>query len=390
MNYKISHPNKTINCTINLPSSKSISNRLLIIQSLCREYFNIKNLSDSNDTKVLKKGLSQNNGSINIEEAGSSLRFLTAYLSIKEGKEFILTGSKRIRERPIKELIDALQSLGADIEYIDKEGFAPLRIRGKILKEKEIYIDSNISSQFISALLLIAPTLKKGLTINMMGSSVSTSYIEMTLQLMDLFGVKSDWNKNIITVRHQKYIPKEITVEADWSAASFWFQVACLSKDCKIQLNGLYKKSLQGDIAVLELFSQMGVKSTFINNTLILEKNKNIKIKKEINLIRTPDLYQPLKCALFALNQDSNIKGIGTLKNKETNRIIAVENELKRLLEKKPIRTYNDHRMAMSFAPLSLIFEELEIEDIRVVKKSYNNFWKDLQKAGFKIYPSTH
>lgn len=389
MNYKISHPSRTINCTIDLPSSKSISNRLLIIQSLCKEDFNIKNISNSNDTKVLKKGLSQENGNINIDDAGSGLRFLTAYLSIKKGKEFTLTGSKRIRERPIKELVEALQSLGADIEYIKKEGFAPLKIRGCKLKSKEIWINSSISSQFISALLLIAPTLEKGLTINMKGSSVSTSYIKMTLELMNLFGIKSDWNKNIITIKPQKYIPKEITVEADWSAASFWFQIACLSKDCKIKLNGLDKKSLQGDIEVLELFSQLGVKSSFVNNSLILEKKK-MQLSKEVNLIKTPDLYQPLKCSLFGLNQHLTIKGTDTLKNKETNRIIAVENELKRVLEKNPIRTYNDHRMAMSFAPLSLVFEEVEIEDIHVVKKSYNNFWKDLQIAGFIIYSSTH
>ena len=385
MNYKISHPTKTINCTVDLPSSKSISNRLLIIQALCKEKFDIKNLSKSNDTIVLIKGLNKEKGTIHINEAGSSLRFLTAYLSAKKGKEYILTGSQRIKERPIKELVDVLRSLGAEIKYVEKEGFAPLRIKGKELNSKEIDINASISSQFISALLLIAPTLKEGLVINLKNHIVSIPYIKMTLKLMKVFGIQSEWTKNTIKIHPQKYIPKKITVEADWSSASFWFEIACLSQHCKIKLNGLSEDSLQGDMEVLNLFSQIGVKSTFKKNSLILEKSNKIYLKKEIDLIKTPDLYQPLKCSLFALKKHAKIKGLDTLKDKESNRIISVENELERVVERKSIRTYNDHRIAMSFAPLSLIFGELEIENIEVVNKSYPNFWKDLEIAGFTI-----
>ena len=385
MNYKISHKTKTINCTINLPSSKSISNRLLIIQALCKAKFHIDNLSNSNDTKVLIKGLNKKNGTINIDDAGSSFRFLTAYLSTKKGEEYILTGSHKIKERPIKELVDILRSLGAEIKYVEKEGFAPLKIKGKELSSKEININANISSQFISALLLIAPTLKEGLIINLKNHIVSIPYIEMTLKLMKLFGIQSEWTKNTIKIHPQKYVPKEITVEADWSSASFWFEIACLSQDCNIKLNGLSEDSLQGDMEILNLFSQIGVKSTFKKNSVILEKSNKIYLKKEIDLIKTPDLYQPLKCSLFALKKHAEIKGLDTLKYKESNRIISTENELERVVERKSIRTYNDHRIAMSFAPLSLIFGELEIENIEVVNKSYPNFWKDLEIAGFTI-----
>ena len=389
MNYKVSHPTKVVECEIDLPTSKSISNRLLIIQSLCEEDFQIKNLSNSDDTIMLKKALTSDTKTIDVGAAGTSLRFLTAYLATKEGREFILTGTARMKERPIKKLVEALQNLGAEIEYVEKEGFPPLRIKGTNLKGGEITIDGTISSQFISALLLIAPILKNGLTLKIEGKIVSKPYIEMTLNLMQEFGVLHSWNGNKIEIKPQKYVAKNIAVEADWSAAAFWFEIASLSDNCTIKLNWLAVNSIQGDIRVQEIFEKLGVSSVFKNNTLILTKNKNINFPKHINLLATPDLYQPLKCTLSALNNTSKIKGLQTLKDKETDRFSAVETELKKLTSTKIIATYKDHRMAMSFAPLSLKFGELIIKDVEVVSKSYPNFWEDLQKGGFTIVPST-
>jgi 3-phosphoshikimate 1-carboxyvinyltransferase len=389
MNYNISHPTKVINCEIDLPSSKSISNRLLIIKALCKEEFEIKNLSDSDDTIALQKVLVNDTKTIDVGASGTTFRFLTAYFSTQVGKDFILTGTDRMKERPIKELVDALQSLGAEIEYVEKEGFPPLRIKGIDLKGGEITIDGTISSQFISALLLIAPTLKNGLNFKIEGKIVSKPYIKMTLKLMQEFGVDSSWNGNRIEVNPQNFIAKNFEVESDWSVATFWFEIAALSKSCNIKLNGLSEKSIQGDKKATAIFKKLGVSSVFENNTLILTKNKNINFPKHINLLAIPDLYQPLKCTLFAVNNNPEIRGIQTLKDKETNRIDAVEKELIKLTSSKIIETYKDHRMAMSFAPLSLKFGEIQINNAEVVSKSYPNFWKDLEKGGFKIFPLT-
>ena len=389
MNYKVFHPTKVVECEIDLPSSKSISNRLLIIKALCKEDFEIKNLSDSDDTISLQKALVNNTETIDVGAAGTTFRFLTAYLAIREGKECILTGTDRMKERPIIELIGALQSLGAEIKYTEKEGVPPLKITGKDLKGGKITIDGSVSSQFISALLLIAPTLKNGLNLKIEGEIVSKPYIKMTLKLMQEFGGESSWNGNTIEVKPQNYIAKNFEVESDWSVATFWFEIAALSKSCNIKLNGLSEKSIQGDKKATAIFKKLGVSSVFENNTLILTKNKNINFPKHINLLAIPDLYQPLKCTLFAVNNNPEIRGIQTLKDKETNRIDAVEKELIKLTSSKIIETYKDHRMAMSFAPLSLKFGEIQINNTEVVSKSYPNFWKDLEKGGFKIFPLT-
>ena len=389
MNYKVSHPTKVVECEIDLPSSKSISNRLLIIKALCKEDFEIKNLSDSDDTISLQKALVNNTETIDVGEAGTTFRFLTAYLAIREGKECILTGTDRMKERPIIELIGALQSLSAEIKYTEKEGAPPLKITGKDLKGGKITIDGSVSSQFISALLLIAPTLKNGLNLKIEGEIVSKPYIKMTLKLMQEFGGESSWNGNTIEVKPQNYIAKNFEVESDWSAATFWFEIAALSKSCNIKLNGLSEKSIQGDKKATAIFKKLGVSSVFENNTLILTKNKNINFPKHINLLAIPDLYQPLKCTLFAVNNNPEIRGVQTLKDKETNRIDAVEKELIKLTSSKIIETYKDHRMAMSFAPLCLKFGEIQINNAEVVSKSYPNFWKDLEKGGFKIFPLT-
>ncbi|MDB4250823.1 3-phosphoshikimate 1-carboxyvinyltransferase [Flavobacteriales bacterium] len=390
MNYKISHPTKVVECEIDLPASKSISNRLLIIQALCKQEFEITNLSRSEDTKSLQKALKATNATIDVGAAGTSFRFLTAYLSTLIGNSYILTGNNRMKERPIKELVDALLELGVEIKYLEKMGFPPLEILGADITENKVNIDGKISSQFISALLLISPTLKNGIKLKISGEIVSKPYIIMTLKLMEEFGISHTWQENIIEIKPQKYSAKNYNIEADWSAASFWYEIASLSTNCNITLNGLTENSIQGDRKVSELFNNLGVQTKFENGSIILTKKEEKDISKKINLINTPDLYQPLKCTLFAKNLTTKFLGLQTLKDKETNRIKAVEKELLKLNTTKKITTYKDHRMAMSFAPLCLKYETLQINDVDVVGKSYPNFWNDLKKGGFIITPLTH
>ncbi|CAI8201331.1 MAG: 3-phosphoshikimate 1-carboxyvinyltransferase [Cryomorphaceae bacterium] len=390
MNYKISHPTKMVECEIDLPASKSVSNRLLIIQALCKQEFAITNLSNSEDTKSLQKALKATATTIDVGAAGTSFRFLTAYLSTLDGNRFILTGSNRMKERPIKELVDSLLELGVEIKYLDKSGFPPLAILGTNITENKVSIDGKISSQFISALLLIAPTLKNGIKLKIPGEIVSKPYIIMTLKLMEEFGISHTWQENTIKIKPQKYSAKNYNIEADWSAASFWYEIASLSSNCNIALNGLTENSIQGDSKVRELFKNLGVQTKFENGSIMLTKKEEKDISKEINLINTPDLYQPLKCTLFAKNLTTKFLGLQTLKDKETNRIKAVEKELLNLVTTKEITTFKDHRMAMSFAPLCLKYDTLQINDVAVVEKSYPNFWNDLKKGGFIITQLTH
>ncbi len=385
MNYKISHPTKVVNCEIDLPSSKSISNRLLIIQALCKENFMIENLSDSDDTKSLELALNSKSNLIDVGAAGTTFRFLTSYLSTLVGEEYILTGSERMKERPIKELVDSLKELDAEIEYIEEENFPPLKIKGVKLKSKKIKIDGSVSSQFISSILLVSPTIKGGLELEIEGELVSKPYVLITLNLMKEFGIKWHWTGNKITIEEQSYKAKNYTVESDWSAATFWFQSASLSENCNIKLNGLAENSIQGDEEVREIFKNLGVESEFVNKQLILTKIPEGTFPEKVDLIETPDVYPSLKCTLFSKGISAEISGIQTLKDKETNRISAVENELRKLHESKIIETYNDHRMAMSFAPLCLKYGKLQINNAEVVSKSYPNFWEDLKKGGFKI-----
>ena len=390
MNYKISHPTKVVECEIDLPGSKSISNRLLIIQALCKQEFAITNLSSSEDTKSLQKALKATNATIDVGAAGTSFRFLTAYLSTLVGNRYILTGNNRMKERPIKELVDALLELGIEIKYLEKMGFPPLKIIGTNITENKVSIEGKISSQFISALLLISPTLKNGIKLKISGEIVSKPYIIMTLKLMEEFGISHTWQENIIEIKQQKYSAKNYNIEADWSAASFWYEIASLSTNCNITLNGLTENSIQGDRKVSELFNNLGVQTKFENGSIILTKKEEKDISKEINLINTPDLYQPLKCTHLSKNLTTKFLGVQTLKNKETDRIKAVEKELLKLNKTKTITTYKDHRMAMSFAPLCLKYDTLQINDVDVVGKSYPNFWNDLKKGGFIITPLTH
>ena len=388
MNYKISHPTKIIECEINLPASKSISNRLLIIQALSKENFRINNLSNSDDTIYLKEALKKKSRNINSGAGGTTFRFLLSYLATKKGEEVILNGTNRIKERPIKELINVLRTLGADIDCLGGEYLPPLRIKGKELIGGKVSIEGNISSQFISSLLMIAPTLKKGLWLTMKGGIVSKPYIQMTLEIMKEYGITYNWKGKTIKISPQEYIPKKFNVESDWSAASFWFEIAALSDKCRIVLLGLNRNSLQGDSNVINLFSYLGVIAEFRDNSLILRKEKDVNSIHKIDLINTPDLYQPLKCTLFALNKNVEFTGIKNLKNKETDRILSLKSELKKINISNIFKTYNDHRMAMSFAPLSLKFGPLQINNVEVVSKSYPNFWKDLKKGGFIINPS--
>jgi len=322
---------------------------------------------------------------IDVGAAGTTFRFLTSYLSTLVGEEFILTGTDRMKERPIKELVDSLKELDAEIEYIEEENFPPLKIKGAELKSKKIKIDGSVSSQFISSILLVSPTIKGGLELEIKGGLVSKPYVLMTLNLMKEFGIKWDWTGNKITIEEQSYKAKNYTVESDWSAATFWFQIASLSENCNIKLNGLAKNSIQGDKEVRGIFKNLGVESEFENKQLILTKRPAGTFPEKVDFIETPDIYQSLKCTLFAKGISTKTLGIQTLKNKETNRISAVENEMKKLHQEKIIETYNDHRMAMSFAPLCLKYGKLQINNAEVVSKSYPNFWEDLKKGGFKI-----
>ena len=385
MNCRISHPTNIIECEIDLPSSKSISNRLLIIQALCKDSFNIINIASSDDTIILEQSLKLHDNSIDVGDAGTAFRFLTAYFSIIEGVSLTLTGSIRLKERPIADLVDALRSLGADIQYLDKEGYAPIKIVGRHLLGGEISIKSNISSQFISALLLIAPTLEEGLTIKMSGEIVSASYIEMTLSIMEHFGVDVSWEGDVMHILPQEYIAKDYLVESDWSAAAFWFQIASLSKSTYIKLNGLTEDSIQGDMRVMGIFSNLGVYSYFKNDSLILERNTSFTFPRSINLLSTPDIYMSLRSTLFAHNIESKLYGLTTLKHKESDRIKSLEIELAKIKSLKRINTYNDHRIAMSLAPLCLRYGEILIQNSSVVSKSYPNFWKDLSKGSFRV-----
>ena len=389
MNYKISHPTRIIECEINLPASKSISNRLLIIQALSKDNFRINNLSNSDDTVYLKEALKNKSRNIFSGAGGTTFRFLLSYLATKTGEEVILNGTNRIKERPIKELINVLRTLGADIDCLGGGYLPPLRIKGKNIIGGKVSIDGDISSQFISSLLMIAPTLKEGLRLKIKGEIVSKSYIQMTLKIMKEYGITYSWKGNVIKISPQKYLPKKFDVESDWSAASFWFEIAALSDKCRIILNGIYKNSLQGDSNVINLFSYLGVIADFRDNSVILRKEEDVNNIDKIDLINTPDLYQPLRCTSFALNKNIKFTGIHTLKNKETDRILSLKSELKKINISNIFKTYNDHRMAMSLAPLSLKFGPLQINNVEVVSKSYPNYWKDLKKGGFIINPST-
>lgn len=408
MKYQVSTRVKHIEGNINLPASKSISNRALIINALAYSPFPVYNLSTSDDTKVLQSALFSNNTKFDIGHAGTAMRFLTAFLAKIVG-EWEITGSERMQQRPIKILVDALIQLGAKIEYLKNEGYPPLKILGSHLKGGVLELDGSISSQYITALLLIAPTIEGGLTLKLKGEITSKSYIELTLKLMQKFGILYDWQENEITVPEQNYLPIDFTCEADWSGASYWYQLIALADSGKIMLENLYLDSLQGDANIAAWFTRFGVQSVQKKNGVELVKTENIAPKTlELNFIENPDVAQTMACLCVAKNIAFHFSGLKTLKIKETDRIEALQNELakfgakvtepapgelawngeivKEMASENPlVETYHDHRMALAFAPMALAGLQMQINDPMVITKSYPGFWNDLKSIGFSI-----
>ncbi len=407
MDFLISHTSKSINADLILPPSKSISNRALIIQALCQSKPKLLNLSKSSDTQSLVQALQPTSKTIDIGDAGTSMRFITAYLSQQEGS-YILTGSDRMKERPIGHLVEALNSIGADINYLEKDGFPPLAINGKALEGGKVDIFTSVSSQFVSALLLIAPTLKKGLSLSLKGELLSKPYIKMTLDMMRYFGIQSSWTNNTIQVEPQNYVSKDLKVESDWSALAFILQAMSIAKSAQVSISGLSKDSWQGDSYVLNLFEKFGLQYEFKDEKLYLKKlNKGLNGDYNVNLIDTSDLAQAYCCTLSALSKSAKIKGLNNLKLKESHRLKALHMELNKIgqnnrysegniqLESSVLHTptesfdsHNDHRMAMCLAPFALLFD-IKIKNIEVVNKSYPSYWEDLKKMGFTISPLT-
>ena len=401
----VSHLNRIIKVELSLSGSKSISNRLLILKSIFPS-LKIKNKSESQDTVILERALKSSTNFKDVGHAGTAMRFLTAYYSILEDKEIILKGSKRMHERPIYPLIDCLKLIGADISYLEKDGFPPIKIRGKKLNFQKVEISSSLSSQFISAILLIAPKLTGGLVVELKGKLISKPYIEMTLSLLNDLGIKTSFNGKSITVGNiEKIQQKTINVESDWSSASYWYSIVALSELAEVKLKDFYKNSIQGDSVLFKYYKKMGVRTTFLKNKIILTKIKDFVYPKNIslNLVDCPDIAQTIAVTCFGLGISCNLNGLQTLNIKETKRLIALKNELTKLggkiditesslklfkaeEQKKNIiiNTYNDHRMAMSFAPLALK-NLIIIKDPKIVIKSYPKFWKDLKQAGFLI-----
>ncbi|MEI6274959.1 MAG: 3-phosphoshikimate 1-carboxyvinyltransferase [Prolixibacteraceae bacterium] len=405
----LSKPDSRISGEITLPASKSISNRVLIINALSYSSFPVKNLSDCDDSIVMDKVLQSDTNRFDIGHAGTAMRFLTAYLSKIVG-EWHLTGSERMQQRPISILVDALRKMGAQIEYTGIEGFPPLKITGTALRGGTIELDGSISSQYISALLMIAPTVQGGLSIRLKNSITSRAYIEMTLHLMKKFGIKYQWNGNEIRIEAQSYKSIPYSVESDWSGASYWYALAALSDHCDLYLKGLYLNSLQGDAVQSEWFEKyFGIKSRQEGDSVRLTRNKEVPLKKLVlNFIENPDIAQTFVVLSIGKKLPFHFTGLKTLKIKETDRISALKNECAKLgvvltepadgelawdgtlsasnSENEPvIATYDDHRMAMAFAPVAMFKGSVGIEDAMVVTKSYPSFYMDLQKVGFKV-----
>lgn len=403
---------KDINAEIALTGSKSESNRALIISALSKGIVEVNNLSDAVDTVTLNNILNQvkaHNGdaymTVNVGHAGTAMRFLTAYLSIANGT-YHLTGSGRMKERPIKLLVEALQKLGAGISYAGQDGFPPLDISNNFRQiDRTVKIQGNISSQYLSALLMIAPSLPLGLSLEIEGELTSRPYLEMTLSMLEEAGIKHSWDNNTIHIDKQPFKPCKLTVEPDWSAASYWYSIVALADQGSIALPHLKEKSLQGDSKIRDIMIPFGVRSSQTANGIALKSGTSIAITEVLNLKDCPDLAQTIIVCAAAKGLNLSFTGLETLKIKETNRVLALQQELAKigvsLIEdnevytlncdslsfpkKVQFHTYDDHRMAMAFAPLSLFIDEVEMEDYQVVEKSYPDFWKDLEKAGFTV-----
>lgn len=407
MNYRIIAPRK-IEGEIDLPASKSISNRVLLLNALCATPGRLSNLAQCDDTDAVLSALAQPDASeVNIGAAGTAMRFLTAYFATREGREVVIDGTERMRQRPIGVLVDALRQLGADIEYVEAEGYPPLKITGTRLHGGALTVSGSVSSQYITAILLIAPVIG-GITLTIEGEIMSRPYIDMTLALMARYGVKAEWRENVIHVPAGEYTALDFTVEADWSAASYWWAMQAIVPQSRITLKGLEPQSLQGDSRIAELVSQMGVTGNWCGRYLDLRSNGGVGCccSTFADLSGTPDIAQTLVVMLCLMGRPFRITGLRTLRIKETDRLEALRTELRKLgyvvkvegddaiswhfettaAEASPhICTYHDHRMAMAFAPAAIRFPGLIIDDAQVVSKSYPLFWEHLRQAGFKI-----
>ncbi len=408
MQYTIISSHNRLEGNIKLPSSKSISNRVLLINALAYSPYTIENLSDSDDTEVMKKVLYSNGNQFDIGHAGTAMRFLTAYLSKIVGR-WEITGSERMQQRPIKILVDALTQLGARIEYTGNEGFPPLSIYGSHLKGGPLELDGSISSQYISALLMIAPTVEGGLKLVLKNKVTSASYIRMTLELMKEFGIQYKWEGNTISIAEQPYKAIPFKVESDWSGASYWYQMAVLAEQCNLLLEGLKLESLQGDCAQASWFGPFGIVSQQEANGIRLTKT-SVELPKHYsrNFVDNPDIAQTFAVMCVCKKVPFHFTGLETLKIKETDRINALMVELGKMganlyepahgelawdglrdeamfSDPQPIDTYHDHRMALAFAPAALSCGNIRINDPGVVTKSYPGFWTDLRQVGLTV-----
>ncbi|MDG2449588.1 MAG: 3-phosphoshikimate 1-carboxyvinyltransferase [Saprospiraceae bacterium] len=407
---RISHPTSIVKGKIRLDGSKSISNRALIIKALCKEDFPIHHISSSDDTSTMKDLLNNGKDIFDVHHAGTTFRFLTSFLAVSPRRQF-LTGSSRMKERPIGPLVDALRDLGADISYSEKEGYPPLNI-GPFDKKNyisKIKVKADISSQYITSLLLIAPSLPNGLELSLEGELVSEPYLNMTLTTLSEFGIEYKKGNGTISILPQEYSAKEYTVEADWSACSYYYSIAALSKECNIQLEGLFSESIQGDAKIKDIAELYGVKSEFDKDGVLhITKNGIHNDEVYYDFINQPDLAQTVAVMSAGKGIPADFTGLKTLRIKETDRISAIQKELQKVSSDMPLgrneneqehyvirdkaefssvprfSTYKDHRMAMAFAPLSLL-HEIEMENPDVVSKSYPAFWEDLKTLGFKI-----
>jgi 3-phosphoshikimate 1-carboxyvinyltransferase len=405
MQVQLSHDTKNCTGALEITGSKSESNRLLVLQA---QYPNlsISNLSNSDDTKALQQALTTAPATVDIHHAGTAMRFLTAYYASNPGRECLLTGSSRMQERPIGILVEALRSMGANIEYAKNEGFPPLQIIGTALEASTVRLPASISSQFITALLLTAPKLKHGLKIILEGVITSRPYIEMTCALMRQLGIDVAFTGNTLEVAPTSHIPTaEIAVESDWSSASYAYSILALAEEGALTLTTYRKESLQGDACLQSIYTQLGVESSFQHNQLQLRKIPNFKCPEKLvlDLAHAPDIAQTIAVSCAALGVACSLTGLHTLKIKETDRLVALQRELEKFgakvhitadsLHLQPpttlsadvaVATYNDHRMALAFAPLALK-TTLQINDALVVNKSYPSYWEDLKKLGFSV-----
>jgi 3-phosphoshikimate 1-carboxyvinyltransferase len=397
---------------VQLPASKSISHRVLMIQAMCKQEIHLDNLSEAHDTMILKNLLERikkttEDSTLDVEDAGTPFRFLTAYASTQHGRNFVLTGSKRLCERPVRDLVEALQSIGADIEYLDKDGFAPLLIKGKKLQGGSIQIAGDVSSQFISALCLIAPSLKNGLHIDILHQKVSSSYIEMTLAIMREFGIQYTKTSHQINIPQQEYTATKYTIENDWSSATFFYSMAMIADEAEITINGLLQKSFQGDSMIQHIAKQFGVETIYDDHNLVIRKNHTtpISTSEVINLISHPDLAVPFIVACAFKYPSIQLTGIQHLELKESKRITALQDELKKInraliysdgiltcqkiaetnqSNEIEFNTYNDHRIAMALSMLALADYTITLDNATCVEKSFPFFFTQLQQVGIK------